>query len=57
VLLAAGSWQHDDLRRGFDLVTALKEEMDKGRRGRLARVGFSEDDAAELSSLHTRNFM
>jgi hypothetical protein len=57
VLLAAGSWQHDDIRRGFDLVTALKQEMDKGRRGRLARLGFSEEDAAELSSLHTRNFM
>jgi hypothetical protein len=57
VLLAAGSWQHDDIRRGFDRVVALQQEMDKGRRGRLARLGFSEDEAAELSSLHTRNFM
>jgi hypothetical protein len=57
VLLAAGSWQHDDIRRGYDLVTALKDEMDKGRRGRLARLGFSEEDATSLSSLHTRNFM
>jgi hypothetical protein len=57
VLLAAGSWQLDDIRRGFDLVTALKADMDKGRRGRLARLGFSEADATELSSLHTRNFM
>jgi hypothetical protein len=57
VLLAAGSWEHDDIRRGFELVTALKEDMDKGRRGRLARLGFSDTDAIELSSLHTRNFM
>jgi hypothetical protein len=57
VLLAAGSWQHDDLQRGFDLVTGLKQEMDKGRRGRLIRLGFSEGEATELSSLHTRNFM
>lgn len=57
VLLAAGSWQLDDIRRGFDLVVALVQEMDKGRRTRLVRLGFSEDEAAELSSLHTRNFM
>jgi hypothetical protein len=35
----------------------LFEEMDKGRRGRLARLGFSEEDATSLSSLPTRNFM
>ena len=57
VLLAAGSWEHDDLRRGFDLVVSLKDDMDRGRRSRLARLGFDEEEAAELSSLHTRNFM
>jgi hypothetical protein len=57
VLLAAGSFEHDDVRRGFDLVVALKQEMDKGRRMRLARLGYSPEAAAELSSLHTRNFM
>jgi hypothetical protein len=57
VLLAAGSWQPDDLRRGFDLVVELKQDMDKGRRSRLVRLGFSDEEAAELSSLHTRNFM
>jgi hypothetical protein len=31
--------------------------MDKARRGHLARLGFSEQEAAELSALHTRNFM
>jgi hypothetical protein len=56
VVLAAGCWQPDDIRRGFDLVVALKQDMDKGRRTRLVRLGFSEEEATELSSLHTRNF-
>jgi hypothetical protein len=35
----------------------LIREMDEGRRKRLAGLGFSESEAAELSALHTRNFM
>jgi hypothetical protein len=31
--------------------------MDDGRRKRLMRLGFTEVEAAELSALHTRNFM
>jgi hypothetical protein len=31
--------------------------MDDGRRRRLERLGFPADEAAELSALHTRNFM
>jgi hypothetical protein len=31
--------------------------MDDGRRSRLARLGYSPQSAAQLSSLHTRNFM
>jgi ABC-type phosphate/phosphonate transport system substrate-binding protein len=31
--------------------------MDEGRRRRLAYIGFPDDEAAELSALHTRNFM
>jgi hypothetical protein len=31
--------------------------MDEGRRKRLARLGFTEVEAEELSALHTRNFM
>jgi hypothetical protein len=31
--------------------------MDEGRRHRLARLGFPEAEAAEVSALHTRNFM
>jgi TusA-related sulfurtransferase len=57
VLLAAGSWNADDLRRGHQRVMELTQEMDEGRRKRLRRLGFSEAEAAELSSLHTRNFM
>jgi hypothetical protein len=31
--------------------------MDEGRRRRLHYIGFPDDEAAELSALHTRNFM
>jgi hypothetical protein len=57
VLMAAGSWTPDHLRRGHDAVTRLVEEMSLGRTKRLMRVGFAEAEAEELSSLHTRNFM
>jgi hypothetical protein len=57
VLLAAGSWDPEDLRRGHQRVMDLTKEMDEGRQKRLRRLGFSEEEAAELSSLHTRNFM
>jgi hypothetical protein len=57
VLLAAGDWSPQSLRRGHAAVVALVEEMDKGRRQRLARLGFSPEQAALLSALHTRNFM
>jgi len=42
-----------------DALTRVIEAhgRDDGRRRRLARLGFSPDDAAELSALHTRNFM
>ncbi|HEX7842218.1 MAG TPA: hypothetical protein VF469_32320, partial [Kofleriaceae bacterium] len=57
LLLAAGSWDPAALRRGHAAVVALSREMDDGRRLRLGRLGFATDDAARLSSLHTRNFM
>jgi hypothetical protein len=38
-------------------VLALTAQMDEGRRRRLARLGFPPGEAAELSALHTRNFM
>jgi Fe2+ transport system protein FeoA len=57
VLLAAGSWQPVALRRGHAAVVELVQAMDHGRRARLLRLGFADDAAARLSSLHTRNFM
>jgi hypothetical protein len=57
LLMAAGSWEHDALRQGSQRLFQLMREMDEGRRKRLTRLGFSEAEAAELSALHTRNFM
>jgi hypothetical protein len=57
VLLAAGSWDPDAIRTGHRKVQALQEEMDRGRRGRLQKLGYPEEEAVRLSSLHTRNFM
>jgi len=57
VLLAAGSFDPADLRKGHAAVVALVQEMDAGRRARLLRLGFDAASAAALSALHTRNFM
>lgn len=57
VLLAAGSWAPEAIRRGWQAVRDLQADMDEGRRRRLAFIGFPDDEAAELSALHTRNFM
>ncbi len=57
VILAAGSWKPDAIAAGWERVQALRSEMDDGRRRRLTRLGFPPDEAAELSALHTRNFM
>ncbi len=57
VVLAAGSWDPADIARGHRAVAAMERGMDEGRQQRLARLGFPADEAAELSSLHTRNFM
>lgn len=57
VLLAAGSWAPVDIAQGWDRVQALKVSMDHGRQVRLRRLGFEPEQAAKLSSLHTRNFM
>jgi hypothetical protein len=57
VLMAAGSWQPADLERGYDAVAALTRDMHEGRRKRLVKLGFSEAESEEMSSLHTRNFM
>jgi hypothetical protein len=57
VLLAAGSWEPAAIRRGWQAVRRLQDQMDEGRRRRLAYIGFPDAEAAELSALHTRNFM
>lgn len=57
IILAAGSWEPDAIRRGHAAVRALHDAMDEGRRQRLTRLGFPADEAEELSALHTRNFM
>ena len=57
VLLAAGSWEPAAIGRGWQAVHELQRQMDEGRRRRLAVIGFPDDEAAELSALHTRNFM
>lgn len=57
ILLAAGSWEPADLRRGHAAVVALQKQMDDGRKNRLARLGFDPARAEALSALHTRNFM
>jgi hypothetical protein len=57
VVLAAGSWEPAAIASGWKSVQALQGEMDEGRRRRLVRLGFDDREAAELSALHTRNFM
>src|ERR1700728_4086912 len=57
LLLAAGSWEPSAIRRGWQSVRDLQARMDEGRRRRPAVIGFPDDEAAELSALHTRNFM
>jgi hypothetical protein len=57
VVLAAGAWTPDAIAAGYERVQTLTADMDDGRRRRLVRLGFSAEDAAELSALHTRNFM
>ena len=56
-LLASGSWDHNDLRRGSESMAKLTLDMRGGRRARLIRLGFAEEQADELAGLHTRNFM
>jgi len=57
ILLAAGGFEPERVRAGFDAVVALGQEMHAGRRMRLLRLGFDRAEAEELSSLHTKNFM
>ncbi|MBV9060153.1 MAG: ferritin-like domain-containing protein [Pseudonocardiales bacterium] len=56
-ILAAGQWTPTAIARGHHAVQQLQHAMDQGRQQRLTRLGFPPDEAAELSALHTRNFM
>ena len=57
ILLAAGGMSPESIARGHRAVSELVGQMDAGRRTRLKQLGFADDQAAQLSSLHTRNFM
>jgi TusA-related sulfurtransferase len=57
ILLAAGSWREEDIAAGYARAQTLKDEMRAGRKARLEKLGFGDAEAAELSALHTRNFM
>ena len=57
VILAAGAWTPTAISHGYDLVEDLQAEMHDGRRRRLSRLGFTDQEADELAALHTRNFM
>jgi hypothetical protein len=56
-LLAAGSDAPAAVARGHEAFRALLVEMDDGRTKRLVHAGFTPDEAARLSALHTPNFM
>lgn len=57
IVLSAHAWTPDAINHGWSAVQKLQYDMDQGRRRRLAQLGFPADEAADLSALHTRNFM
>jgi hypothetical protein len=57
VVLAAHAWTPEAIKSGWAAVQVLQQDMDTGRQRRLIQLGFPQDEAAELSALHTRNFM
>ena len=56
-ILAAGGLDAARLPRGMKARAALYDTMHENRVKRLVAVGFGETEAAELSMLHTPNFM
>ena len=57
IVLAAGALTPEAIGVGWKRVLELEKAMDEGRQRRLMRLGFSDREAARLSSLHTKNFM
>ncbi|RXJ93533.1 DUF455 domain-containing protein [Malaciobacter molluscorum] len=56
-ILAGGSDEPGDYKRGFELVEELKKTMNKNRIKRLIDIGMDEDLANDISKAHTPNFM
>ena len=56
-LVFAGSFETAALRDGYARLQRMVAEMHAGRTARLTKLGFSAAAAAELSQLHTKNFM
>jgi TusA-related sulfurtransferase len=56
-ILAGGGLQPEQLKRGTKKVSELIRQMDDNRRKRLSSIGFSSEQAAEISAFHTPNFM
>jgi hypothetical protein len=56
-LLAAGSTAPAAVARGHEAFRALLDTMHHARIKRLERAGFTEEQAALMSELHTANFM
>ncbi|HEX4621419.1 MAG TPA: ferritin-like domain-containing protein, partial [Myxococcaceae bacterium] len=56
-LLAAGSFELQDVERGAKAVLELVGEMHQVRSQHLEHLGFTRGEAEAVSSLHTRNFM
>ncbi|RBQ30043.1 ferritin-like domain-containing protein [Aliarcobacter vitoriensis] len=56
-ILAGGSNEPDDYKKGFDLVEELKQKMNENRVKRLVNIGMDEDLANDISKVHTPNFM
>ena len=56
VVLAAGAWTPDAIANGYEPCRSCSTRWTMAAAA-LARLGFPPDEAAELSALHTRNFM
>jgi len=57
IILAAGAFTSKAIAAGYLRVQQLMRDMAEGRQARLEKLGFGQEQAQQLSSLHTRNFM
>lgn len=57
VILAAGGFSPEEIKSGHHRVLQLTYDMDEARKRNLIRLGFDKKTAADLSALHTKNFM